>query len=63
MRGTKKWLQAIALFLASLPHAMHAQPAGWLPSKPVELIVGVSAGGGIDRTARIIQKVKWCSLT
>src|SRR5689334_8867715 len=34
--------------------AAHAQ---WTPSKPVEMLVGVSPGGGIDRTARIIQKI------
>jgi putative tricarboxylic transport membrane protein len=32
-----------------------AQPA-WKPVKPVEFIVGVSPGGGIDRTARTLQK-------
>jgi putative tricarboxylic transport membrane protein len=34
-----------------------AQPAGWQPARPVEVIVGVSPGGGIDRTARILQKI------
>ena len=33
-----------------------AQP-GWKPVKNVEFIVGVSPGGGIDRTARTLQKV------
>src|SRR5256885_4778945 len=34
-----------------------AQTAQWKPSKPVEMLVGASAGGGIDRTARILQKI------
>jgi putative tricarboxylic transport membrane protein len=34
-----------------------AQPAGWKPSKNVEIVVGVSPGGGVDRTARLLQKI------
>lgn len=34
-----------------------AQPDGWKPSKPVEIVVGVSPGGGIDRMARVLQKI------
>jgi len=34
-----------------------AQATGWAPTKPVEFVVGVSPGGGIDRTARILQKI------
>lgn len=33
-----------------------AQPS-WKPVKNVEIIVGVSPGGGIDRTARTLQKI------
>lgn len=29
----------------------------WKPTKPVEILVGVSPGGGIDRTARLLQRV------
>jgi putative tricarboxylic transport membrane protein len=47
-----------AVLLLSLPPvSAGAQPAPWLPTKPVEMIVGVSAGGGIDRTARTLQKI------
>ena len=35
--------------------AAHAQI--WKPSKTVEIVVGVTPGGGIDRTARILQKI------
>ena len=34
-----------------------AQTAGWKPARPIEIIVGVSPGGGIDRTARTLQKI------
>ena len=34
----------------------HAQ-TGWKPVKPVEILVGVSPGGGIDRTARLLARV------
>src|SRR5688572_1733415 len=47
----------LLLFLACFSLVVSAQPAAWLPTKPVEMLVGVSAGGGIDRTARIIQKI------
>jgi putative tricarboxylic transport membrane protein len=40
-----------------LPVLASAQSPGWAPARPVELVVGVSPGGGIDRTARIIQKI------
>jgi putative tricarboxylic transport membrane protein len=33
------------------------QTSAWTPTKPVEMLVGVSPGGGIDRTARTIQKI------
>lgn len=34
-----------------------AQTTGWKPTRSVEIIVGVSPGGGIDRAARTIQKI------
>ena len=34
-----------------------ANAQAWKPAKPVEIIVGVTPGGGIDRTARILQKI------
>ncbi|HEX2830448.1 MAG TPA: tripartite tricarboxylate transporter substrate binding protein [Burkholderiales bacterium] len=45
---------AAALLLCTAAFAAHAQ---WAPTKPVEMLVGVSPGGGIDRTARTIQKI------
>jgi len=29
----------------------------WKPARPIEILVGVSPGGGIDRTARLLQRV------
>lgn len=43
--------------LAASALSCAAQTGGWKPSKNVEIIVGVSPGGGIDRTARAIQKI------
>lgn len=43
--------------LAASALSCPAQTGGWKPSKNVEIIVGVSPGGGIDRTARAIQKI------
>jgi putative tricarboxylic transport membrane protein len=37
--------------------SLNAQTTAWKPTKPVEIVVGVAPGGGIDRTARIIQKI------
>jgi putative tricarboxylic transport membrane protein len=31
--------------------------AAWKPEKPVEIVVGSAAGGGNDKTARVIQKI------
>src|SRR5918996_1285195 len=55
-------MQVAAVCLCVLAGAAPAAPAfaqsgAWQPSKPVELLVGVSPGGGIDRTARVVQKI------
>jgi putative tricarboxylic transport membrane protein len=49
-------VRACLCALVFCAHAL-AQPAPWTPVKPVEILVGVSPGGGIDRTARIMQKI------
>ena len=46
---------AFLLSLAAMPLA--AQTAGWKPEKNVEIIVGSGPGGGIDGTARLLQKI------
>ena len=48
-----RWISpAIALALALLPAATHAETA-W-PAKPIKILVGFAAGGSTDVTARII---------
>lgn len=50
-------IAAVALpALVPAPAAAAALP-NWKPSKNVEIIVGVGPGGGVDRTARTLQKV------
>src|SRR5689334_4428762 len=48
---------AAALALISALWSFAASAQGWKPEKNVELIVPGGAGGGQDRTARVMQKV------
>jgi len=43
--------------LAAAAPASHAQQAAWRPEKTVEIVVPAAAGGSIDGTARLIQRV------
>src|SRR5262249_46978514 len=47
------------LLAALIPTApsIEAQAAAWKPGHPVEMIIGVSPGGGIDRMARTMQRI------
>jgi putative tricarboxylic transport membrane protein len=48
----------LALFLLiAAPLLAAAQSTAWAPTRPVELVIGVSPGGGIDRTARTVQRI------
>jgi putative tricarboxylic transport membrane protein len=49
-------LLLVMLALAAAAPAVFAQSA-WKPTRNVEIVVGVAPGGGIDRTARLIQKI------
>jgi len=47
-------LATAAIFLtATLP----AQAQAWKPEKPIEIVVPTTPGGGMDRTARLVQKI------
>lgn len=50
---------ATAFMLAALLVAAQACAAGasWKPTRPVAFIVGATAGGGLDLTARVIQQI------
>lgn len=47
---------SFAVFAATASSCL-AQAGAWKPSKNVEIIVGVGPGGGVDRTARMVQKI------
>jgi len=49
-------LAGVAAMLCCGTFPCQAQPA-WKPARNVEIVVGVSPGGGIDRTARTLQRV------
>jgi putative tricarboxylic transport membrane protein len=48
-------VSCVLAFLAPLDAL--SQSGSWTPAKPVEIVVGVSPGGGVDRTARTLQKI------
>jgi putative tricarboxylic transport membrane protein len=52
---TARYLVAACL-VALCPPAL-AQSAAWKPERNVEIVVGVGPGGGIDRTARSLQRI------
>ncbi len=45
----------LALLAAAAP--AHAQQAAWRPERTVEIVVPAAAGGSIDNTARLMQKL------
>jgi putative tricarboxylic transport membrane protein len=46
---------AVLVLITAMPSG--AQSGSWKPEKNVEIIVGSGAGGGIDGTARLIQRI------
>jgi putative tricarboxylic transport membrane protein len=54
MVTSKNWF----VLLACLGAAGFALPVhAWQPEKPIEIVVPTTPGGGIDRTARLLQKI------
>ena len=51
------WRFPIAFLLALAATPLAAQTGSWKPEKNVEIIVGSGPGGGIDGTARLLQKI------
>jgi putative tricarboxylic transport membrane protein len=57
-RRSLSWLARAAMAAAVVASApSHAQTAGWKPERTVEIVVPAAAGGSIDGTARLIQRV------
>jgi putative tricarboxylic transport membrane protein len=56
MRPYLETARAVCIALLAVSTAAQAQTE-WKPTHPVEIVVGVGPGGGIDRTARIVQKI------
>lgn len=51
-------MKRIALLAVLLGLALpQAQAQGWRPDKPIEIVVPTTPGGGIDRSARLLQKI------
>jgi len=48
---------AIALLVATMSFSGGARAQAWQPERAVEIIVGTSAGGGQDTSARFVQKL------
>lgn len=53
-RGWKLW-QACLCAALLVPGCAPAQ--GWQPERAIEIVAPVAPGGGIDRTARLVQKI------
>lgn len=51
------WFGLIALLCGAIACATPVQAQRWAPSRPVAFVVGSAAGGGIDLTARLLQRV------
>ncbi len=54
LRFVAAW--AAGYLLAFVGTALCAQPVAWKPDRSVELVVGVSPGGGMDKIARLVQQ-------
>src|SRR3954463_15975462 len=48
---------ALAVCAAVLASVTAPAVAQWKPARPVEIVVGFAAGGGNDKSARVMQKI------
>lgn len=54
----RAWRIAAAVaVLTGIATLSHAQPGGWRPERPVEIVVPVAAGAATDGTARLVQRI------
>ncbi len=57
-RSSLRSVSRLAVYFAALGlRPAFPRTTAWTPTKPIEVLVGVSPGGGIDRTARTLQKI------
>lgn len=54
---THNWLRVCAALVVAQAWHAHAQTPAWKPEKNVEIVVGTSAGGGQDTSARFVHKL------
>jgi putative tricarboxylic transport membrane protein len=57
MMGFKRFAVMMLLAAAVPAVAQEWKPQDWKPDKPIEIIVPTTPGGGMDRTARLLQKI------
>lgn len=55
MTNGRRLLRILLCAVAAWAMPVFAQ--GWQPEKPIEIVVPTTPGGGIDRTARMLQKI------
>ncbi|MDP1536968.1 MAG: tripartite tricarboxylate transporter substrate binding protein [Burkholderiales bacterium] len=55
MANARRLLRILLCAVAAWAMPVFAQ--GWQPEKPIEIVVPTTPGGGIDRTARMLQKI------
>lgn len=55
-RSMRSVLSAL-LIMALAASGVHGQTSDWKPEKNVEIMVPITAGSAVDRTARLIQKI------
>jgi putative tricarboxylic transport membrane protein len=52
------WTTLLGTLLAlSWPPGSVTRAQGWTPGKPIEIVVPTTPGGGMDRTARLLQRI------
>lgn len=57
MRAASHCAGIAALLVTALAGPLPAWAQAWQPSKPVEIVIPTTPGGGIDRTGRTLQRV------
>jgi tripartite-type tricarboxylate transporter receptor subunit TctC len=50
-------LERTLIALALLGFAVTGWAQGWSPQRNVEILVGFAPGGGVDRTARTVERI------